>query len=145
MIHSYNISTGYYVRYCVCTGPATDLAFAQSNNKLLVSVGQDRNIRFLDVHQRKWVSSRHFSSNIIVSVITLYIRTNCCGLPGKWCWCLRRLLLALWLFSEMVTLLLLEESMVSSTACTHRDGCEGREEGEYGVREREREVEFTQR
>lgn len=46
-------------RNCVCTlaflGSATDLYFAQSNNKLLVSVGQDSRIHFLDIHQRKSV------------------------------------------------------------------------------------------
>ena len=36
-------------------GIATDLCFAPSNNKLLVSVGQDSKIRFQDVHQRKLV------------------------------------------------------------------------------------------
>jgi hypothetical protein len=37
------------------SGPATDLSFAQSNNKLLVSVGEDCKIHFLDTQQRKEV------------------------------------------------------------------------------------------
>ena len=44
---------------CVCSwrciGSATDLCFAPGNNKLLISVGQDCKIRFLDIQQRKSV------------------------------------------------------------------------------------------
>jgi WD40 repeat protein len=45
MLHEFSFSSG----------TTTDLCFAQSNNKLLVSVGQDCKIHFLDTQQRKLV------------------------------------------------------------------------------------------